>query len=164
MTVAWGSNKQSSHYDWQTALESRAASCSCDRRSSCHPGHARTLCFLSGHWLGAESILAGRGEPFEYAIHNYSIGELRLLLWFATSVLTAGIVGLGWAFVSIGMSIARDARAAGFGLRISANGNGAYDRFVKWYGGVLVVAGVLLMPLGASLLVILATCRYMRDV
>ena len=110
------------------------------------------------------SILAGRGEPFEYAIHNYSIGELRLLLWFATSVLTAGIVGLGWAFVSIGKSLARDARAAGFGLRISANGNGAYDRFVKWYGGVLVVAGVLLMPLGASLLVILATCRYMRDV
>jgi hypothetical protein len=121
---------------------------------------------LLGVFIGwaITSILAGRGEPFEYAVHNYSIGQLRILLWLGTGFLTAAVVGLGWVFLSVGKSLAREARASGFGLRISANGNGAYDKFIKWYGGVLVMAGALLMPLGASLLVILATCRYMRDV
>ena len=63
------------------------------------------------------SILAGRGAPFDYAIHNYSIGELRLLLWLGTSFMALGVAGAGGA----------------------------------------------LIPLGASLLYILATCRYMRD-
>jgi hypothetical protein len=153
-----GSMTASSRFNRQPLLAVKIE----DRRAAAAVLVATLLCLLVG-WA-ITSILAGRGGPFDYAIHNYSIGQLRIVLWAGTGFLTAGIVGLGWAFVSIGKSLARDARAAGFGLRISANGNGAYDRFVKWYGGVLVVAGVLLMPLGASLLVILATCRYMRDV
>ena len=110
------------------------------------------------------SILAGRGGPFEYAIHNFTIDELRIVLWIGTIFLTVGIVGLGWSFVKVGKSLASTARASGFGLRLSPNGNGAYDKFVKWYGGVLIIAGTMMIPLGASLLFILATCRYMRDV
>jgi hypothetical protein len=34
---------------------------------------------------------------------------------------------------------------------------------VRWYGGFLVIAGMMLVPLGVSLLVILSTCRYMRE-
>ncbi len=110
------------------------------------------------------SILAGRGEPFEYAIHNYSLGELRIVLWIGTLFLTAGIAWVGWSFVTIGKSLAREARASWMGFHMSANGDGVYDKFVRWYGAVLVVAGGLMIPLGASLLVILASCRYMRDV
>ena len=109
------------------------------------------------------SILAGRGGPFEYAIRNYSVGELRILLWAGTGVLTLGIVGVGLAFVQMGKSLWRDRQAVSFGLRFTSNGAGAYERMVRWYGGLLVVAGLMMIPLGASLLYILSTCRYMRD-
>lgn len=51
------------------------------------------------------SMLAGQREPFDYAIHNFSLGELRIVLW----------------------------------------------------------AGATVTTIGASLLFVLATCRYMRD-
>ena len=109
------------------------------------------------------SILAGRGAPFDYAIHNYSIGELRLLLWLGTSFMALGVAGAGGAFIQLGKSLWRDAHGSAFGLRFTANGGGLYERMVRLYGGTLVVAGFALIPLGASLLYILATCRYMRD-
>ena len=110
------------------------------------------------------SILAGRGDPFEYVIRNYSIGELRLLLWAGTGVLTLGVVGAGLAFVQMGKALWRNADAESFGLRFTRNSGGpAYDMMVRWYGGFLVIAGMMLVPLGASLLVILSTCRYMRE-
>jgi hypothetical protein len=110
------------------------------------------------------SILAGRGDPFEYAIRNYSIGELRILLWAGTALLTLGIVGVGLSFVGMGKALWRNADAGIFGLRFIRNGGGtAYDLMVRWYGGFLMIAGVMLVPLGASLLYILSTCRYMRE-
>jgi hypothetical protein len=110
------------------------------------------------------SILAGRGQPFDYAVHNFSLAELRIVLWAGTGFLTLGIVAVGWWFLRLGQALWRDAHAVSFGFRFTPNGSGAFDRLVRWYGGVLVVAGLLLMPLGASLLMILSTCRYMRDI
>ena len=110
------------------------------------------------------SILAGRGQPFDYAIHNFSLDELRMVLWIGTGFLTLGIVAVGWWFVRLGQALWREAHAAGLGLSFTPSGNEAFDRLVRWYGGFLVVAGLMLMPLGASLLVILSTCRYMREI
>ncbi len=111
------------------------------------------------------SILAGRGQPFDYAVRSYSLGELRILLWSGTAVLTVGICAVGWSFVQLGRALWRDARGSSFGLRLSPNGDDAlFGRLVRWYGGILVVAGAMLIPLGGALLAILATCRYMRDV
>ena len=109
------------------------------------------------------SILAGRGAPFDYAIHNYSIGELRALLWLGASFMALGVVATGTAFMRLGKSLWRDARGSAFGVRFTPNGGGIYERMVRWYGGTLMAAGLALIPLGASLLYILATCRYMRD-
>lgn len=109
------------------------------------------------------SILAGRGPAFDYAIHNYSIGELRVLLWLGTSFMALGVVAAGMTFIQLGKALWRDASGAAFGLRFTPNGGGLYERMVRWYGGTLVIAGFALIPLGASLLYILATCRYMRD-
>ena len=108
------------------------------------------------------SILRGAGAPFQWAIYNLSLGELRVVLWGGTSALTAGIVALGCKFVGIGRSLWRDIHAESFGLRFTAHAGGAFDKLVRWYGVVLVVAGTMMIPLGASLLVILAQCRYMR--
>src|SRR5687767_14938252 len=106
------------------------------------------------------SILAGRGDPFEYAIRNYSIGELRILLWAGTAFLTLGVVGAGLSFVQMGKTLWRNGDAEIFGLRFTRHSEGAaYDMMVRWYGGFLVIAGMMLVPLGASLLYILSTCR-----
>lgn len=128
-----------------------------------------TVAILAGIVLWAfvswaiTSILAGRGAPFDYAIHNYSIGELRVLLWLGTSFMAFGVIAAGTAFIQLGKSLWRHASGAAFGLRFAPNGGGLYERMVRWYGGTLVIAGFALIPLGASLLYILATCRYMRD-
>ncbi len=109
------------------------------------------------------SILAGRGEAFNYAIRNFSISELRVVLWTGTGIITLGILGAGWSFVQMGKALRRDTRATTFGLTFTPNGGGPFDAIVRWYGAFLVVAGLAMIPLGASLLFILATCRYMRD-
>ncbi len=109
------------------------------------------------------SILAGRGEPFDYAIHSFSIAELRIVLWIGTAFTTLGILGAAWSFVQMGKGLWRETSAISFGLKFTPNGNGRFDAVVRWYGALLVMAGVAMIPLGASLLFILATCRYMRD-
>ena len=109
------------------------------------------------------AVLAGRGAPFRYAISSFSVGELRFWLWVGTGFMTLGIIGAGSGFIQLGKSLWRDTRGIQFGLRFTPNGSGAYDSIVRWYGGFLVVAGLMMIPLGASLIVILATCRYMRD-
>ncbi len=109
------------------------------------------------------SILRGRGEPFDYAIHNFSIAELRVILWTGTAFTTLGILGAGWSFVKMGKGLWRHTSAMSFGLRFTPNGNGRFDAVIRWYGAFVVMAGVAMIPLGASLLFILATCRYMRD-
>ena len=108
------------------------------------------------------SILRGSGAPFDYVAHNLSIVELRIALWAGTGVLTIGIIGVGGSFVQMGRALWRDTRATSFGLRFSPN-EGPYANMVQWYGGLLVVAGTLMITLGASLLWILSTCRYIRD-
>ena len=107
------------------------------------------------------SILRGSGAPFEYAINNFSLNELRIVLWTGTAILTIGIIGVGSAFVQMGRALWRDTHAVSFGLRFMPS-HGPYARMVQWYGALLVVAGTMMIPLGASLLWILSTCRYMR--
>jgi hypothetical protein len=109
------------------------------------------------------SILRGSGAPFDYVARNFSVDELRIALWGCTGVLTLGIIGVGGSFVQMGRALWRDTRASSFGLRFTSY-DGHYAKMVQWYGGLLVVAGLLMIPLGASLLWILSTCRYMRDI
>lgn len=107
------------------------------------------------------SVLRGQGAPFEYVVANFSLNELRIALWAATAVLTLGVVGVGAAFVQMGKALWRDTHATSFGVRFTPN-EGPYAKMVQWYGVLLVVAGAMMIPLGASLLWILSTCRYMR--
>ncbi len=82
-----------------------------------------------------------------------SLGELRAWLWLGTAIMTGGIVGLGLRLVRIGWGLRRNLAASGFGLSFETPPGRMFPALVRTYGGFLVIAGVVMIPLGAAFLI-----------